>query len=289
MSNEMEVSSLGQVTGPAVGIILKELVRRAITEIRRQRLVFEATTKESYGGTMDDVFTSADTAAQALFVKSIRECFSNVGIVGEEEGLNVEPKNGCTMRITIDPLDGTKAFVRGQSHGVGSMVALMDGEEVISAWVGDVNTQEIYGFRPGSKKTHRISEFNQSRYLGPPTKSLEESYILLRDPLAGFSEIGRDAVELFKNHEIEGGSIGIGFARLWKQEVGGMLLLPGFETPWDSAPVMGISKHLGYAFLRPATGGQWERFNPTPPTKKPVRRSHEMLVVHETMLEQVLG
>jgi hypothetical protein len=50
----------------------RELVRRAILTIRNQRQRFEATAKPNYGGGIDDVFTSADTKAQAAYVKSLR-------------------------------------------------------------------------------------------------------------------------------------------------------------------------------------------------------------------------
>ena len=64
-----------------------------------------------------------------------------------------------------------------------------------------------------------------------------------------------------KSYEVEGGSIGIWLARLWKREVGAALLLPGVETPWDTAPIFGISKTLGYRFYRPAAAG-WAAYEP---------------------------
>ena len=57
-----------------------------------------------------------------------------------------ETQVGEGSYITVDPLDGTKAFIRRQSHGVGTMVAMVEEGQVVSAYVGDVNTQEIYGF-----------------------------------------------------------------------------------------------------------------------------------------------
>ena len=54
----------------------------------------------------------------------------------------------------------TMAFVRRQSHGVGTMV---EQGRVVSAYVGDINTQEIYGYRPGSRAVHRITEYETSK------------------------------------------------------------------------------------------------------------------------------
>jgi 3'-phosphoadenosine 5'-phosphosulfate (PAPS) 3'-phosphatase len=64
-----------------------------------------------------------------------------------------EPPLGTGSRVffTLDPLDGTKAFVRRQSRGVGIMVALLhDGRSY-----PPVNNHENYGYPPGSTKVHR--------------------------------------------------------------------------------------------------------------------------------------
>src|SRR4051812_826759 len=164
-----------KLNGHAVGIILKELVRRAMTTIRNERQVFEATVKQGYSGDMDDVFTSADTKAQEVYIKSLRECFPGYAIVAEEGG-GTEDRSADTY-FTVDPLDGTKAFVRRQSHGVGTMVALVEKGLVSSAYVGDVNTQEIYGYRPGSGTVHRISEYETSERLQHNAKPLVEQYV----------------------------------------------------------------------------------------------------------------
>ncbi|MFA5986653.1 MAG: hypothetical protein WC819_04885 [Parcubacteria group bacterium] len=70
------------LNGSAMGIILKELVRRAIVVARRQIKNFEVTKKEGYSGNMDDVFTSADRMAQEIYVKLLQECFPQIGIIG---------------------------------------------------------------------------------------------------------------------------------------------------------------------------------------------------------------
>jgi hypothetical protein len=42
-----------ELNGHAVGIILKELVRRAMAIIRNERQVFEVTAKQGHSGSMD--------------------------------------------------------------------------------------------------------------------------------------------------------------------------------------------------------------------------------------------
>jgi len=261
--------------GHAVGIILKELVRRAILTIRNERQMFEVAAKPGHGGGMDDMFTSADTKAQKVYVKSLTECFPDIPVVAEEGAAAL----GTDSRVsfTVDPLDGAKAFVRRQSHGVGTMVALVQDGQVVSAFVGDVNTQEIYGYRPDSTKVHRITEYETSEQLTPGTTPLAGRCVLLRDPPEGYSEHARKLPPSFKSYEGEGGSIGTWMARLWKDEVGAVLLPPGPVNPWDNAPVIGISAVIGLGFYRP-TGDGWERYMPTVGSRV-VCPSHDLLVM----------
>jgi fructose-1,6-bisphosphatase/inositol monophosphatase family enzyme len=279
-----------EVNGPMIGIFLKELVRRAMIEIRNQRFAFEATVKRGYGGKMDDVFTTADTNAQAIFSKAIREALPGVGILGEE-GLREEcTLPGCDIYITLDPLDGTKAFIRRQSHGVGTMVAMVIDGEIISAWIGDVNTLEIFGFRPGSPKVHRISEFEFAEDLTKikPKVSLANEYILLRKGTETFPPAIVSAVRHFKKYHVDGGSIGTWFARLWKGEYAALITDPSHETPWDSTPCIGISQKLGYVFLRPnSSSGRWEEYQP-PVTKEVVVRDYYSMVIHSSQSGEFL-
>ena len=174
--------NLGHINGHVVGRVLKEAVRRATVLIRSKRAIFEATQKEGYGGSMDDIFTSADTEAQDIYLRTFAECFPNCGVIGEEAKLRVEPKNGCTAYFTVDPMDGTRAFMRRQSHGIGTMVALVDRGEVISAYIGDINTEEVYGYRPRANSVFRITRLDtfENLFRAGPVE-LRESYALLRD------------------------------------------------------------------------------------------------------------
>ena len=141
----------GELNGHSVGTLMKEAVRRAIVAIRSQRFTFEATAKAhgAHGGL--DFVTTADRAAQDVFVELLREWFPDFGIVAEEGALRVP----CThprhdLWFTVDPLDGTKAFMRRQSHGIGTMIALVRDGVVEAGCIGDVMTQEVYATRPGA-------------------------------------------------------------------------------------------------------------------------------------------
>lgn len=274
--------NLGPVNGHIVGRVLKEAVRRATVVIRNERAIFETLAKEDAYGRMDDVLTSADRKAQDIYMRTLQECFPRCGVVAEEDSLRIEASQGCTAWFTVDPLDGTKAYIRRQSHGVGTMIALIDKGEIISAYVGDVNTEETYGYRPGSTRAHRITRresFEEMTFHNPYSP---DAYILLRDPKDRYSPLSRNLVERrFKSYLVDGASIGIWLARLWKREVSAALLPPNFETPWDSAPVIGISLKLGYVFMKPndeATG--WIPYTPKILPEK-YRRDHDLLVIHQ--------
>lgn len=267
----------GSMTSHAVGIIMKEAVRRAIVVIQREQFIFEAFIKDNPHKDIDHV-TTADKAAQKIYVKMFQECFPNFGIIAEEgeEGGYQHLFIPCRKKadgkyFTLDALDGTNAFVRRQSHGIGTMVALVnvsDGE-IESAYVGDVMSREIYGYRPGSKNVWRISDFEHFEQLTIKTDiCLSERYALLRGSV--HDEWVRDIVGLswdigakkFRDYEIEGGSIGMSFARLWKSEVAALVIPAHYETPWDLYPALGISKKLGFVFFTKENGAFREYQHP---------------------------
>jgi len=273
-----------------VGIALKELVRRAITTIRAERFKFEATAKQGYDGTMADVFTSADTAAQAVYERAFRECFPGVGMIGEEE----TPDIPCTLigtdaYFTVDPLDGTKAFIRQQSHGTATMVALVVDGVIVSAWVGDINTQEIYGYRPGSDKVHRITEYETSQYLHKRKfeQELSSGYLLLRTSLLEAPEQVTSLAARFKKNHSDGSSIGTWMARLWKGEFAGVVMNPAHQTPWDDTPIIGISRKLGFVFLRSDGQSPWQQYEPEL-VREVSERPFWMAAVHESNVSQLV-
>ncbi len=242
----------GVLQGPTIGMVMREALRRAAHAIRGRQFIFEAQEKgrRADGGT--DWVTDADRAAQEAIVKVLRKNFPHYGIIAEEEDLRVPCAHPAhDLRFTVDPLDGTAAFVRKQSHGIGSMIALLCDGEAIAAYVRDVNTDECYGFRPGSAHVHRITAAGTAVRLEiDPGRPLHEQYALLRDPMdahgSSVQAFFRRHQRLFKSYEITGGSIGISVARLWKGEVGACIFPPHRQTPWDLSPYWGISRKMGF-------------------------------------------
>lgn len=278
-----------------IGVVLKEVVRRAIIAIRNMRVAFEVNTKPDYDGKPNNDFvTSADKASQEIYVKILKECFPGYGIIAEEQLLCLQSSlpDGEDLYFTVDPLDGTKAFIRKQSFGIGTMVALIHNGVVISAYVGDIMTQEVFGFRPESSKFHRISEFQNSEDLSiNPKLILAKQKVLLQESPYKHSEFVNELVcdpkngGLFKGIEIMSGSIGTNAARLWKGEMGAMVLHRGNITPWDSAPVIGGFKKLGFVFLK-VENNRLKIIEPE--IRKSIYKvDYERLIVHSSRLQEL--
>lgn len=96
---------------------------------------------------------------------------------------------------------------------------------------------------------------------------------------------------VFKDIEVGGGSIGLCLARLWKKEVGGVVLQPGHDTPWDSWLILGISKRMGFAFLRPIDFQGNVRYQEYDPSFSDTieERERETVIVHQSRLRELLA
>ncbi len=225
---------------------MKIMAENAIEIIQKETANFTAQIKTSYAGIDDDLVTTADIAAQDMYQKYIEAHYPDEGIIGEEN-LNKPSANG--RYFTIDPLDGTKAFGRKQSSGVGTMIAHVDEfGNVDAAIVGDVNTRELYFFGPGQLPTRKRFGV-ESELTKTSLHELRNVFAILRDHPEGYPLLIQDMVRttrggIFKDITVDNGSIGTTLARLWKDEVQLVFLKPGFDTPWDNTPFIGIHKQL---------------------------------------------
>ena len=289
----MEQTSYGALNPHVVGTLMKEAVRRAMVAIRAERFSFEARVKGVGPRGSVDLVTTADQAAQRVFVKLLREWFPTFGVVAEEDHLSVpctEPERN--LWFSVDPLDGTKAFVRRQSHGIGAMISLVNDGVVVAACVGDVMTQEVYTTRPESEQVYRISEFGFAESLElDPERTLGEQWLQLRERPSHHSAMVAAMVAgpepLFSGYEITGGSVGISMARLWKSEMSAEVIRPGRANPWDLCPVAGICTKLGFLFVELEDETGTCQVVPPPIAPGPLTLEREILVVHRSRLDEL--
>ena len=86
--------------------------------------------------------TDADLAVQHLIVEWLDQHYPNDGIIAEEEDLRKEPSTGSRY-WSIDPIDGTAAFVGGLPIW-GTGLALMEDYEPIVAFFSAPVTRDQY-------------------------------------------------------------------------------------------------------------------------------------------------
>ncbi|NUQ21764.1 MAG: histidinol phosphate phosphatase, partial [Gemmatimonadaceae bacterium] len=89
--------------------------------------------------------TIADREAERVAREWIERRFPTHGILGEEHG---EVRPGAEYRWVIDPIDGTKTFVRGVPLW-GTLVAIASGERVVAGAAYFPAVNEIVGAAPG--------------------------------------------------------------------------------------------------------------------------------------------
>lgn len=296
----MKTYNYGKLTPHTIGIVMKELARRAIVAIEIEQFRLKINEKDSKDDRKDFV-TSADEAAQAIYLEGIKENFPGYGIIAEEGNVNVP----CTLDymdayFTIDALDGTRAFIRKQSHGIGTMISLVINNEVVSACVGDVKTNEIYYYRPEGRRVHRVTKYTISTTVEisiDPELPLKNQYVLLRDDPRTYSKQVEALTMphgIFKGTEASGGSIGIFMARLWKGECGLAILPRSLETPWDLCPVLGITQKLGFLYFKVCVSNNQSTHTKALtlerielfPTKETIERDYEVLIIHRSRVKE---
>lgn len=278
-----------------LGEFMLRMTKQAIKIAQEEAATFSRIVKTSYSGVDDDLVTSADLKIQAFHVPEIKEWDAAGGLIGEEKALRVEPENGFLLGryFTDDPVDDTKAYGRRQSTGVSSMLAHVDRGNVDAVCLGDINTGEIYQFAPDLPPTR--TRFGVQTPLQPNIEAkLGQLYVLLDNPPDVFpgvlqKMIRKDKGGIFKDMEVTSGSIGITVARIWKGEVGMIVMKPNsFNTPWDSTPLIGMNKILGIKHLRldPVTLEIYE-FEPELPLEVK-RKEYVEILVHETRAAEVI-
>lgn len=298
-----------KINSHIVGIVMREAVRRACVVIRKERFNFEFQEKIVDYKVGQDFVSSADKHAQEIYLDLLKRNFPEFGIIAEEDDLFTEAQthtdeSGETHRFyfTIDPLDGTKAFIRKQSDGYSSMLGLIHEtsktKEVISACIGDPMTGEMYYTRAESPRVHLLSsERTESRILGfDSTVNPKDSYILMRENASIYSPIiqklstiSNQENRFFKDAEIQGGSIGIGFAKLWKGQYAALVLKAGDTTVWDTAPCVGISMKLGFVPMIVNDQGVLEQSSFTVSAERKNIPQKEMIVVHQSLVPKILA
>ena len=282
----MSKTKFGALNEHAVAIILKELSRRTIVEIRKRRVVFNVYEKILDSG-KKDIFTDADIGAEEIILRSLRECFPNFDIISEEDKNKKYPKSRNNKWFTVDPLCGTGNFSNRSSGGIATTISMVINKEIASSYVGNVMTQEIFGYRQGSDNVYRIREFETHEKIKPEIKNPSEWALLFRGTPDEFPENTKPMVDaltgIFDKYIIDDGSLSLSAVKLWIGEVGAMILKPRTETPWDLTPILGMCQKLGFVYLKLPGLDEWK-----PPIIKTIfNRDFPVIMIHKNNMESL--
>jgi histidinol phosphatase-like enzyme (inositol monophosphatase family) len=183
--------------------------------------------------------TVADRSAELIAREWLRTRFPNDGILGEELG---EERPGSRRRWVLDPIDGTKTFVRGVPLW-GTMVALHEGDRILVGAVYCPAVGELVVAAPDEG-----CWWNGTRCAVSNVSDLGAATILTTDErFAGFPERGSLWREL---------AMRAAMSRTWGDCYGYLLVATGRAelmtdpvlSPWDAAALLPIIIEAGGTF-----------------------------------------
>ncbi len=210
--------------------------------------------------------TIADRQAEAFIRRRIEARYPGQAIVGEEYGLS-EP-SGASHRWFVDPIDGTKSFVRGVP-----LYAVLIGLEI----EGQVKVGVAYFPALDEMLAAASGEgcwWNGRRARVSTVESLDQALVCFTDA-ATFAPYGRaDAWERIQRATYQRAGWGDAYGHMLVATGRAELMLDPIMSPWDCGPFPPILREAGGYF------GDWQG-NPT-------IFGNEALSTTRTLLPQVL-
>ena len=187
--------------------------------------------------------TAADRAAEQAARDWLAARFPDDGVLGEEFGAS---RPGAARRWILDPIDGTKTFVRGVPLW-GTLVACVAGEgadaEVLAGAAYFPAVGELVAAAPGEG-----CWWNGARARVSDVAALDQALVLTTDPTFGHRPERRAGWR-----RLEGAA---GLSRTWADCYGYLLVATGraeamvdaITGDWDSAALLPIVEEAGGVF-----------------------------------------
>lgn len=111
--------------------------------------------------------TEADRAGEAVILKALAQAFPGVPVISEEDASEFgTPERIGPRFFLVDPLDGTKAFVRGDPNFTVNIALIEDGRSVSGA-VAAPATGEVW-FTDGGQAFKRLADGPAERIQARP-------------------------------------------------------------------------------------------------------------------------
>jgi histidinol-phosphatase len=183
--------------------------------------------------------TIADREAEQVAREWIGKRFPDDGVMGEEYGDQSRPGS---QRWIIDPIDGTKSFVRGVPLWA-TLIAVCQGNDVLAGAAYYPAVGEIIAAAPG-----KGCWWNESRCSVSAVAELRDATALTTDTRFTDQLTRREAWD-----DLAGGSM---IARTWGDAYGYLLVATGraevmidpIMNPWDAAPFLPVIEEAGGVF-----------------------------------------
>ena len=183
--------------------------------------------------------TIADRAAETAAREWVRRYFPEDGILGEEYG---EERPIARRRWIIDPIDGTKSFVRGTPLW-GSLVALCEGEQVLAGAAYFPAVAELIAAAPGAG-----CWWNGSRSTVSGVDALDRATVLTTDERFRGRPSSRAGWERVANAARVSRTWGDCFGYLLVATGRAEAMLDPVLSPWDAAALQPIITEAGGSF-----------------------------------------
>ena len=165
--------------------------------------------------------TEADRAGEALILKALARAFPDIPVISEEDAAEFGTPDAIGPRFfLVDPLDGTKAFVRGDPHFTVNIGLIEDGRPVCGAVVAPPSGEVWFTTLTGVLKRHGTGPASPIRVRAWPADAaialtshtmkvetadaLAEKYgFHLREPMDSsikFCRIAEGAADIYPRH-----------------------------------------------------------------------------------------
>ena len=185
--------------------------------------------------------TLADREAEHAAREWVARHFPADGIEGEELGVSGE---AARRRWMIDPIDGTRTYVRGVPLW-GTLVAVLEREEVLAGAAYFPAVAEILAAAP-----RQGCWWNGSRAMVSPIESLDGALVLCTDPRFSRDESGeqRAAWSRLADRAATSRTWGDCYGYLLVATGRAEVMVDGILAAWDAAPFLPIIEEAGGAF-----------------------------------------
>jgi histidinol-phosphatase len=185
--------------------------------------------------------TQADHEAEAAVVERLRPAFSDIGFLGEESGA----QGNQSRRWIVDPIDGTKNFVRGIPYWA-TLIALEEEGDVTLGVVHSPATGELFWARRGQGAWADGIPLRVSKVNRLADAMLVHSSLNLLRPLDG-GRCWDGFVRLVERTDRQrgfGDYFGYTFVLRGQAEI----MLEADVKPWDIAPFKVLFEEAGGRF-----------------------------------------